>query len=54
MKAKNKRQPSEKRQLLKDLDFYTAFYHRLDEKMRVEFDYQIDLIIERLKELGKR
>jgi hypothetical protein len=31
--------------------FYLRFYKKVDQKMQVEFDYHIQQIIEKLKEL---
>ena len=46
-----KKKLSPKKQLEKDLLFYLRFYKKVSPKMQSEFDYQIQQIIEKLKEL---
>lgn len=49
-----KRTPSEKAVLKSDLLFYLEYYNKVSDRMKEAFDKEIERIIERLKELGKR
>jgi hypothetical protein len=46
-----KRKLSERKILEKDLLFYLRYYQKVAPRMQAEFDFQIQQIIERLKEL---
>lgn len=49
-----KRPPNEKTVLKKDLHFYLEYYNKVSDHMKGVFDLEIERIIERLKELGKK
>ncbi len=42
---------SVKKQLERDLLFYLRYYKKVSTKMQAEFDYEIQRIIEKLKEI---
>jgi hypothetical protein len=46
-----KKKLSVKKQLERDLLFYLRYYKKVSIKMQAEFDYEIQQIIEKLKEL---
>lgn len=47
-----KRKLSERKILERDLLFYLRYYSKVTERMQVQFDYEIQRIIEKLKELS--
>ena len=52
----NKEEQKEKKKLKKELEFYLDYYKEVacrSERIKREFDFQIERIIERLKELGR-
>lgn len=55
-KVVNKQIKIEKEKLKKDLDFYLDYYKEVaarSEKIREEFDREIERIVEALKQIGK-
>lgn len=54
MNKKPKRPPSEKTRLKQDLLFYLEYYNKVSDRAKATFDKEIQTIIERLKQLGKK
>lgn len=54
MSKQPKRPPSEKTRLKQDLLFYLEYYNKVSDRIKATFDREIQTIVERLKELGKK
>ncbi len=53
----NRETKREKEKLKKELNFYLDYYKEVtwvSEKIKLEFDYEIERIVERLKEIGRK
>ena len=46
-----KKKLSPKKELERDLLFYLRYYKKVSPKMQIEFDYEIQRIIEKIKQL---